>query len=282
MRPDSSWSDWSAPLSAGEGSQIGSPNARFIQWKAELTGGQDSPALSYVRVSYLPQNTAPKITSITVGSQPKQGEAAKTAPAGAPSYSITITDTGETAASSLSGTASQPVTRSPSEQLHISWIAEDADGDRLVYSVYFRAEDQQQWKLVRADLSEPMHVLDAESFADGRYFFRVTASDRTANPPSASREDELVSAPVIIDRTPPRIEIDGRQIRAIDGTSALTRCESALYAGVWTPLAPADGVVDSSQEIFELAEPGGVGERLLVIRCFDEANNAGTTRRMLR
>ena len=35
-RPDRTWSDWSDPLSDSAGSRIASPNARYIQWKAEL------------------------------------------------------------------------------------------------------------------------------------------------------------------------------------------------------------------------------------------------------
>jgi hypothetical protein len=281
-RPDASWSEWSAPLTDGAGGQITSPNARFIQWKAELAGTGSSPVLSHVRLAYLPQNTAPKITSITVGSQPRPADPAKAATPASPAYSITITDSGETAASSLTGTASQPVTRSPDEQLNITWVAGDADGDKLVYALYFRAEDQREWKLLRENITEATYTLDAESLADGRYFFRVQVSDRTANPPATRREDEMVSAPVIVDRTPPRIEIHDKDVSAADDTSVLTKCEYSIDAGLWTVLAPADGVADSQRESFDLPAASGRGERLLVVRCYDAANNAGTARRLLQ
>ena len=35
-KPDRTWSEWSQPLSDPAGSPISSPNARYIQWKAEL------------------------------------------------------------------------------------------------------------------------------------------------------------------------------------------------------------------------------------------------------
>ena len=35
--PDETWSAWSAAYRKGEGEQITSPKARFIQWKADLT-----------------------------------------------------------------------------------------------------------------------------------------------------------------------------------------------------------------------------------------------------
>ena len=37
IRPDATWSDWSDPMTDGT-AQIKSPNARFLQYEAELTG----------------------------------------------------------------------------------------------------------------------------------------------------------------------------------------------------------------------------------------------------
>jgi len=37
-RPDKTWSDWSEPLTNAQDSEIRSPNARFIQWRASLDG----------------------------------------------------------------------------------------------------------------------------------------------------------------------------------------------------------------------------------------------------
>src|SRR5688500_2370071 len=36
--PDEAWSDWSGPYANAEGSQITSPKARYLQWRAVLTG----------------------------------------------------------------------------------------------------------------------------------------------------------------------------------------------------------------------------------------------------
>src|SRR4029079_6866196 len=66
--PDSTWSDWSAPITNPEGDAIKSPAARFLQWRATLkrTAGKAEPSLREVTVSYLPRNIAPRINSITV------------------------------------------------------------------------------------------------------------------------------------------------------------------------------------------------------------------------
>ena len=77
-RPDATWSDWSEPIADPAKSLIASPNARYIQWKAEFTGPASAPPeLDSVTVAYLPQNTAPSIRSITVSAQPARAAAGK-------------------------------------------------------------------------------------------------------------------------------------------------------------------------------------------------------------
>src|SRR6266404_2887049 len=68
-RPDTTWSDWSTPYTDAKGSQITSPKARFIQWRALLHGGgarRSEPQLDDVSVAYLPRNVAPEVLAITV------------------------------------------------------------------------------------------------------------------------------------------------------------------------------------------------------------------------
>ena len=44
-RPDQTWSDWAGPYRNGNGSEISSPPARYIQWRAVLRGsGASTPA----------------------------------------------------------------------------------------------------------------------------------------------------------------------------------------------------------------------------------------------
>jgi len=294
-RPDKTWSEWSGALTDAQGSLIPSPNARYVQWKAEFRGaGAASPALDSVRLAYLPQNSTPVIRSVNVSTQ-VAAAGVKPQNAGAQaaaSYSITVTDSGEAGASSLSGTPSQPLTRASDEQILITWHAEDGDGDRLSYSLHFRGEQETEWKLLKANLTEAQHAIDAEALADGRYYFRVTASDAVSNPAANARQAELVSAPVLVDRTPPAV-LPGAPVRsaaavelkfqAADAASPLKSCEYSIDAGPWTPLAPEDGIIDSRQESFLLRlDPVPAGEHLLVIRVYDSAHNAGLARVVLR
>jgi outer membrane protein assembly factor BamB len=294
-RPDRTWSEWSAPLTDAAGSRIASPNARYIEWKLELSGaGGASPVLNSVTLAYLPQNSPPVVKSINVMTQAmavpppaKTGAQSPSAP-----YTVTVSDTGDASASAPAGTPTQTLSRAAAQQITISWQAEDPDGDRLIYSVYFRGDDEQQWKLLKSNTRDNALTFDADVFADGKYFFRVVASDKEANPPQFARDAQLVSAPVMIDNTPPVVAIvqarnDGGKWRidfeASDSASPLRRCEYSLDAANWVPVEAADGVIDELREKFAL-ELGSLppGEHLLVIRAADSANNTGVAKRILR
>ena len=289
-RPDKTWSEWSDPAVDPSGTPIASPNARYVQWKAEIRGGgADSPVLDSVRLAYLPQNAAPLMKSVTVSAQVAAAPAAKpavTSPTAA--YSVTVTDTGDASATSATGTLTQPITRAANEQIVISWVAEDSDGDRLTYSLHFRGEGDAQWRPLKLNFGEAAHVLDAEAFADGRYWFRVTVSDRVANAPGQAREAEMASAPVLVDRTPPSITLgppvgnaNALEIRADvrDTGSPLKGAEYSVDAGPWTPLAALDGVTDSPNESFLIRlDPAPAGSHMLVVRAYDSGNNAGVAK----
>jgi WD40 repeat protein len=289
LRPDKTWSDWSAPLTSPQVSVIPSPNARYIQWRAELAG--PSPTVENVTIAYLPQNTPPLVRSINVTTQVAASGASKTSGStSAAAYSITVTDTGETSASA--GTPTQTVGRTGASQIQIAWQADDPDGDRLVYALYFRGEEESQWKLLRTNMFENSLVLDSDILADGRYYFRVVASDRPSNPLIYAREAELLSSPVLIDNTPPVVTIGAPTrtgdrlevtVDAVDQTSPLKRCEYSLDAGPWYAVEAVDGVTDSPREQFRITiEHLRAGEHLLVVRAYDTANNPGLAKIVLK
>jgi outer membrane protein assembly factor BamB len=294
-RPDRTWSDWSAPLTDPKSSNVVSPNARFIQWRAEFAGQTaSSPMVSGVTLAYLPQNNPPVVRSLNVTSQVSQvtaGSKAATQPS-AGTYSITVTDTGEAGPSTLSGTPSQTLNRGLSQQIQVIWQADDPDGDRLVYSIYFRGEDENEWKLLRENFNETMLTLEGDVLADGRYLFRVVASDKTSNSGNSVRQAELVSAPVLFDATPPLVTAapphrNGNRVqiavRATDAASPLRRAEYSVDAATWLPLDSNDGVIDGEQESFTVNLEGLTpGEHIVVIRVYDSSGNVGLTKVVLR
>lgn len=290
-RPDATWSPWSEPARES-GTLITSPIARFIQWRAEWPAGTDA-RINTVDVPYLPQNGPPAIRSITVtsvaGTNAQKASASISSPSAA--YSITVTDTGEAPAASSATSASQLVSRLQTSQTQVSWQADDPDGDKLAFSVYFRAEEENVWQLVRSRMYENTLLLDPDVFADGRYYFRVLASDSPSNPAAYALQTELISSPVLIDNTPPAVTLtqpvrtgasvdldaDGK-----DATSPLRLCEFSVDAGAWQPVESTDGVTDSPQERFHIhIENLKPGEHLVVVRVYDSAGNAGLARVIL-
>jgi hypothetical protein len=291
-RPDATWSDWSESIADPAKAMITSPNARFIQWRAEFAGAASAPPeLDSVTIAYLPQNSPPSLRSITVSAQAAPAGASKSVTSSASSaFSITVTDTGD--ATSAAGTQAQTLSRPTGQQILISWQADDPDGDKLSYSLWFRGEDEREWKLLRADISENTYLLDGDMLADGRYFFRVMASDRPSNPLDQARQVELIGPPVLIDNTPPvvnagaarrggtAIEID---VDAQDRGSALRRCEYSVDARPWVPIEAVDGVTDSAREQFLIhIDNFPPGEHLIVIRAYDVAGNAGLAKIVVR
>jgi sugar lactone lactonase YvrE len=296
-RPDRTWSEWSGPLTDSAGARIASPNARYIQWKMEMSGAAGAtPLVNSITLAYLPQNSPPVVKSISVISQAQLTSSAKSAANSSSSsaaYSVTVSGADSTDANATSaGTPTQTLTRAASQQVTVSWQAEDPDGDRLVYNLYFRAEDETQWMLLRAGTHDTSLTFDADILADGKYYFRVTASDKEANTPASAREAQLTSTPVMIDNTPPAITMGAvryaggaahLEFDAADASSALRRCEYSLDAGDWVPMEAVDGVIDSAREKFALdLTKLSAGEHLLVIRVADSANNTATARVILK
>jgi len=100
---------------------VRSPNARFIQWKAEFAG---NAILDSATLAYLPQNPAG-------GEERDRHNAAcsfrrrpaRRQPQPATAYSITVTDTGEAGTTTSAGTPTQNLARAGAVQIQVSWQA---------------------------------------------------------------------------------------------------------------------------------------------------------------
>jgi len=300
-RPDKTWSEWSEPLTDPEGAKTTSPTGRYVQWKVEMQGAapsssSDGVSIDAVTLSYLPQNNRPAVHSISVTPQwvavPAKPGAAQAQTAGAPNYSVTVSDSGDSGPTTTGGTPVQQVNRAGVLQLFISWQADDPDNDRLVYTLQVRGEDEREWKTLKQELTDNTFALEADTLADGHYRFRVIASDRLSNPPSQARESDLESPPVLLDQTPPRVTLAAPRVTAqgleieVDAEDALSpvrRAEVSLDAGPWRAMECADGVADSRHERFtvRLSAPAP-GEHLVTVRVYDASGNAGLARRTIR
>jgi hypothetical protein len=173
------------------------------------------------------------------------------------------------------------------------WEALDPNGDELVFDVYYRALDEERWKLLKKDHDMTYFAWESEGFPDGEYEARVVASDRPDNPFSEADSTEAFSEPFFVDNTPPEVaSISGSraaggrlEVRATarDGRSFLKRAQYVVDAGEWQAIPAADGIYDSREESFEFStEEQDEGEHTVVLKVFDAAGNAQVARVVVR
>lgn len=291
--PDETWSDWSPVYTNPEGSPITSPRARYLQWRAVLTaGGNASPVLTSVVAAYLPRNTRPRVTSITI--HPPGTVFQRPFPTGEPEIAGFEGDTPERRAAATQNPAGQagptPVLGRRSYQkglLTFVWRAEDDNRDELNYDVLYRREGDDSWKPLRRGLASSILVWDTTSVPNGRYSVRILASDAPSNAPDAALTGSMESTTFEIDNTPPTVTVTGARrdgARTIlmfevrDDNSAVQKAEFSVDGDRWQTVYPKDGIADSRVEQFELALDGDEAARGVIIRAIDALNNVTSSR----
>jgi sugar lactone lactonase YvrE len=284
-RPDTTWTDWSTAYTVADGSQIVSPKARFIQWRAVLrapnAGSPGHPELDDVSVAYLPRNVAPEVLSISV-----------LPPGVALLQQIQIQIDPNIESSGLDASIFGMITQAPPRRLYqrgaraLQWQGEDRNNDTLEYAVYYRSLNESTFRLLKEHVRENFYTVDAASLADGRYVFKVVASDTLDNPSGYALSGERVSEPVDVDNTPPVVrsagkpQISGDRVRAVfdveDATGRIKRADVSVDGGAWHEAFPDDGIADSPRERYSLdLSVTGPGEHTISLRAFDNSNNVG-------
>jgi hypothetical protein len=291
-RPDATWSDWSSAYKNPEGNQISSPRARFIQWRATVRSGSSSPTptawLEDVSVAYLPRNVAPEVLSITV------------LPIGVGLQQMNPGNVDPNVESSgLDPSVFGPVAQVPPRRFYqrgarsFQWQAEDRNSDTLEYSIYYRALNDQTFRLLKDHLRENFYTIDGAALADGRYVIKVVASDAPDNPADQKLTGERLSEPIDIDNTPPVLkamgppQVNGDSVRIVfsadDATGKIKKADASLDGGAWVPMFPDDGIADSSHEVYTVNFSGlSPGEHTISLRTFDTSGNVGTLSVTLR
>ena len=280
--PDATWSDWSAPIASADGETIKSPAARYLQWRATLKrpAAGAPPRLREVIVSYLPRNLAPRLTSLSV------------LPAGVSLQPIPqaamdgVAEALQAEAAAVTSIMAMPPRRVFQRgAISLQWQAEDRNSDQLEFSVFYRLAAGGEYYPLKKAIRDSYFTIDSNELPDGRYVFKIQASDRISNPAELALIHEQETEPVEIDNTPPQVtaetpKIVGDQVeigyRATDSTSIIRRAEYQLDGGPWRAIFPVDGMADSKQEEFRLkltlpdARP-----HTLAIRVFDANANIG-------
>ncbi|CAA9427636.1 MAG: hypothetical protein AVDCRST_MAG74-3456 [uncultured Pyrinomonadaceae bacterium] len=286
-KPNETWSDWSADYADSKGAQVASPTARFLQWRAIL---KNSATLSEVSVAYLPRNIAPEILSIQV--LPTNVGLIANPP-------IQIDPNIENSGLDPAVFGLPPVTGIPPRRVYqraaraLQWTAEDRNGDRLKYAVYYREVGETEFKLLRDELRENFLTIDGLALADGRYVFKITANDAPSNPSAQSLSGERTSEPVDVDNSAPTVAAVGSPqntgdktrvvFEASDSSSHLQKAEYSVNGGEWLEVYADDGISDGQRERYTLEIPlKNAGEYAVTLRVFDASGNAGNARVLTR
>jgi hypothetical protein len=300
-KPNETWSDWSANYADQKGAQINSPKAKYLQWRAVFntntlpkgttfcSGLDCGPVLNEVNVSYLPRNIAPEILSIQI--LPTNVGLQANPP-------IQIDPNIENSGLDLSAFGMQNP-QIPPRRIYqrgarsLQWTAEDRNGDRLEYDIYYRAITEASFKILRENLRENFFTIDGSALPDGRYIFRIVAKDSLSNPLSQVLSGERLSEPFDIDNAAPTVsavgtpQVSGDKARVVfdasDTASFLNRAEYSLNGGEWVTVYADDGISDGARERYTLDVPlKTAGEYTISLRVFDANGNVGSAKVLVR
>ncbi len=286
-RPQQNWSPWEK-LSAG---RIASPAARFLEYKATLTGAGE---IDKVDIAYQMKNVAPMIEQVEATPENYRFPAPSTvAPPGNPTV-LSLPQIGKRASGSNgspSSSASTPAVSWAKGFIGARWLAQDDNGDTLLFTAEIRGVNETGWKLIHDKIRENYVSWDSTAFPDGKYVVRITASDAPSNPPDQALSTSRESDPFLIDNTPPdisgltatpsgaKIEI---RFHAKDALSNLGKAEYSINGGDWMVVEPTTRLTDSTEEDYRVQVDRGSGELTIAVRVADDVENQAVAKTVVR
>jgi len=262
-KPGVGWSEWQAPSQIGklgggnEGGKIASPAGRYLQFRVALE--DDAARVRRVTSYYVPQNQPTTVTDVSVEPQTKES------------------------LPTLKDSAAKP--RSPI--LKIKWKIENPDGDDTTYALEARRDGEANWRPIqtgKTPLTQTSWEWNTETYPDGWYRVRVTASDAAANSPDRALTSSQSTTMFAVDNTRPVIDVlavtyPRAQARATDALSTIGEMAFSVDDGPWQLGASADGLFDDLTEDLRIELPTGLprGTHTLAVRVADAAGNVGST-----
>ncbi|MBC7899650.1 MAG: hypothetical protein H7070_06315 [Saprospiraceae bacterium] len=284
-KADETWSLWSTVATTAMSGQVASPRAKYLQWRAVLKNSGGAAGLSEVNVAFLGRNIAPEVLSITVlptnvgliSNPPIQID---------PNIELSGLDPATFGIPNVSVPPRRIFQRAAKA---FQWTAEDRNGDKLVYDVFYKEAADRVYKPLRENISENFASIDGLSIPDGRYTLKIVAKDSAGNPAGQFLTGERISEPFDIDNTQPGVtvigspQITGEKARVIfaasDRSSYLTKAEFNVNGGDWQAVYSDDGISDSADERYTFdVEMRTPGEYTITLRVFDANGNAGNAR----
>ncbi|HEX3100653.1 MAG TPA: hypothetical protein VHQ01_02615, partial [Pyrinomonadaceae bacterium] len=280
-KADETWSAWSTAAADQKGVQVSSPKAKYLQWRAVLKAA--GATLSEVNLSFVPRNIAPEVLSIQI-LPTNVGLAANPPQQIDPNIELTGLDP---VVFGIPNAAVPPRRVYQRGATSLQWTAEDRNGDKLVYDVFYKEVGDTNFKLLRGDLTDNFIAIDGQSLADGRYIFKIVAKDTPSNPKGIALSGERITEPIDIDNTPPIVTAVSNTatkavFSAVDKASYLVRAEYSINGGEWKTLYADDGISDSPSETYSVEVPAVAGEYVITLRVYDVNGNAGNARMIVK
>jgi outer membrane protein assembly factor BamB len=300
--PGKEWSRWFGPYSK-PGSTIEAPSARFFQWKAVIHDGRPGDGITWVSLAYLPRNVAPVIDAIVLQDPGVRAQGATILSTGqSPSVALKLPPTPNTPNVFIAQTSTPAKFEQPPQGFRdkgyqsVLWSAHDDNDDELQFSVYYRGENEHEWKLLKDKLDQKFYSWDTTTLPDGPYYLRIIATDAPSNPPAIALKNERESERFEVDNTPPVIEHleavaavtrGGApsvvsiivKFAARDSSSSVDRAQYSIDGGDWLLLAPAGDVSDAPEEHFEFTiNNPAPGEHTIAVRAYDRFDNVGSAK----
>jgi hypothetical protein len=307
--PGKEWSRWFGPY-AKPGASAECPPARFVQWKALIHDGRSGDGISWISLAYLPRNVAPVIDAIAVQDPGVRAQANVIIQTGQqPSVNLRQPQTSSPVGVVV--TQSTPVRfEQPAQGFRekgyqsVLWSAHDENDDELRFSIYFRGENETDWKLLKDKLEQKFYSWDSSAMPDGAYYLKIAATDAPSNPPAQALVTERESERFVVDNTPPVIEglsatgsrsqggANGAdppvvQFTARDATSSIERAQYSVDGGDWIIVTPKNGISDAPEERyqFSITLPAGGSrgsEHTVAVRAYDRFDNVGSANTVIK
>jgi outer membrane protein assembly factor BamB len=301
--PGKEWSRWFGPYSK-PGSAVEAPSARFFQWKAVIHDGRPGDGINWVSLAYLPRNVAPVIDAIVLQDPGVRAQGATIISSGqSPSVALKMPPTPNTPGIFIAQTTTPIKFEQPPQGVRekgyqsVLWSAHDDNDDDLHYAVYYRGENEHEWKLLKDKLDQKFYSWDTTALPDGAYYLKIVASDAPSNPPAIALKAERESERFEIDNTPPIIEalkatpnvaLHGGPVHiahinvtftAQDSTSSIDHAQYSIDGGDWLLLSPVGNVSDGPEERYEFSISNSApGEHTIAVRAYDRFENVGSAK----
>ncbi len=296
--PGREWSRWFGPYTKSSAA-IEAPSARFVQWKAIIHDGRPGDGIDWVSLAYLPRNVAPAIDGIAVQypGVRAQSQAGISSSQPAP-VTLKMPPSPNVSGVVITQSGTPPRFEQPPQGTQqkgyqsVLWTAHDDNDDELRYAVYFRGENEHEWKLLKDNLDQKFYSWDTTTLPDGAYYLKIATTDAPSNPPALALKTERESERFEVDNTPPVVEdlrvgpASGKMsgghpasFTARDASSSIERAQYSLDGGDWVLVTPTTGISDALVEHYDLGLPAlAPGEHTIAVRAYDRFENVGSAK----